>query len=43
MIAGMSIYPGFQAVIDRWLEHEVQHGTEIALIVREHGLPTLDI
>jgi len=30
-------------VIWRLAEHELQHGTEIALILREHGLPTLEI
>jgi uncharacterized damage-inducible protein DinB len=30
-------------VIWHLMEHELQHGTEIALILREHGLPTLDI
>jgi uncharacterized damage-inducible protein DinB len=30
-------------VIWHVIEHELQHGTEIALILREHGLPTLDI
>jgi len=25
------------------MEHELQHGTEIAIILRDHGLPTLDI
>ncbi len=25
------------------IEHELQHGTEIALILRSHGLPTLDL
>jgi uncharacterized damage-inducible protein DinB len=30
-------------VIWHLIEHELQHGTEIALILRGHGLPTLDI
>jgi hypothetical protein len=25
------------------IEHELQHGTEIALILRQHGLPTLEL
>jgi len=30
-------------VIWHVLEHELQHGTEIALILRSHGLPTLQL
>ena len=30
-------------VIWRLIEHDLEHGTEIALILRRHGLPTLDI
>lgn len=30
-------------VIWHLIEHELQHGTEIALILRTHGLPTLDV
>ena len=30
-------------VIWHVMEHELQHGTEIALILRGHGLPTLEI
>ncbi len=30
-------------VVWHLVEHELQHGTEIALILRDHGLPTLDI
>jgi uncharacterized damage-inducible protein DinB len=29
-------------VVWHLIEHELQHGTEIALILRSHGLPTLD-
>ena len=38
---GMTVSRGW--VIWHVIEHELQHGTEIALILREHGLPTLDI
>ncbi|MBA2370223.1 MAG: DinB family protein [Chloroflexi bacterium] len=30
-------------IIWHLMEHELQHGTEIAIILRDHGLPTLDI
>ena len=30
-------------VIWHVMEHELQHGAEIALILRAHGLPTLDL
>jgi uncharacterized damage-inducible protein DinB len=30
-------------VIWHLIEHELQHGTEIALILRQHALPTLDL
>jgi len=30
-------------VIWHLVEHELQHGTEIALILRDHGLPSLDV
>jgi uncharacterized damage-inducible protein DinB len=42
-------YGGRRRVVSRgwviWhvMEHDLQHGTEIALILRQHGLPTLDI
>jgi hypothetical protein len=25
------------------IEHELQHGTEIALILRQNGLPTIEL
>lgn len=30
-------------VIWHLIEHELQHGTEIAVILRQHGLPTLEL
>lgn len=30
-------------VIWHLMEHELQHGAEIAIILRSHGLPTLDL
>ncbi len=37
-----------QSVTRTWIvwhlvEHELQHGTEIALILRKNGLPTLEL
>ncbi|HYI23063.1 MAG TPA: DinB family protein [Candidatus Limnocylindrales bacterium] len=30
-------------VVWHLIEHELQHGTEIALILRQHGLPTIEL
>jgi hypothetical protein len=41
--------PAFRAILEGWHAHQerllacLQHGTEIARILRDHGLPTLDL